>query len=96
MCHKEAWQSLWQLAESCVEHNRHKRPSSLTVSSCTVGEGMKNSSCATCTCVGAVASASACSIKSSEPLIIIIQEGVLSMSYVTSLYNHNNNYCACA
>ena len=46
VCHKEVWQSLWQLAESCVEHNRHKRPSSLTVSTCTVGEGggMKNSS----------------------------------------------------
>ena len=32
VCHKEAWQSLWQLAESCVEHNRRKRPSSMTVS----------------------------------------------------------------
>ena len=32
--HKEVWQSLWQLAESCMEHNQHKRPSSLTVSSC--------------------------------------------------------------
>jgi CRISPR/Cas system-associated endonuclease Cas1 len=32
VCHKEAWQLLWQLAESCVEHNRHKRPSSPTVS----------------------------------------------------------------
>ena len=31
-CHKEAWQSLWQLAECCVEHNRHKRPSSMKVS----------------------------------------------------------------
>ena len=34
VCHKEVWRSLWQLGESCVEHNRHKRPSSLTVSSC--------------------------------------------------------------
>ena len=33
VCHKEIWQSLWKLAESCVEHNRHKRPSSMTVSS---------------------------------------------------------------
>ena len=32
--HKEVWRSLWQLAVSYVEHNRHKRPSSLTVSSC--------------------------------------------------------------
>ena len=24
VCRKEAWLSLWQLAESCVEHNQHE------------------------------------------------------------------------
>ena len=24
VCHKDAWPLLWQLAESCVEHNQHE------------------------------------------------------------------------